>query len=429
MNSLNARERTLLWIVLSFLPLTGLYYGWTSYQSMRAYRQDQILEAEQRKQTLKSLAWDAERELDRLDEAYNEASLPLNVAENTAAYQNFLSTLIAKHTADFSLGTVKLETIEYDGRDEMNRVVKQPAFDRVRITDIAFKGTPRQVLGFLYDFYDLAMLHRIDTFSCDLESPDKEELSILQLKFSVSAIILPSAPEMKSWSEYATGRLGKSLEVFESQIVARNLFGPPNEGPRLTSRTSLELEVDDSLSHRVTASDGNEDDLLTFELLESELAGVTLEQSSADSRNATLRGPRISTPGRFRFKIGVHDGRLPQLSDEQILTVTVSDPPPPRDPPPRDPTPPPKYAADTYITSLLQDRDGVASVVINIRPEDEILRVKEGDSFELDDKQWHVVKVDRRTVTLRVEDELLQFKIGSSLADPHSVSKAVTVAD
>jgi hypothetical protein len=428
MNNLNPRERLMLLIVMSFLPLGGLYYAWKSYQDMRNYRVDQILKAEVEKSRLHELSQTALKEMDRFDDAYNDASLPLSVGDNTASYRNFLSNLITRSGLELTMGSGKLVPVEMEVRDRLNKLVKQPVYDQLTISDITARGTLSQLADFLYDFYDLAILHRIDSISVDLAAPDKEAETRLSVKFTVSAIILPSGPETKNWSEYAVGRLGKSRSAIADLLVARDLFGPPNEAPKIRSRASSEVEVGSDFSHQITAEDGNADDRLTFELVSSDLEGFELTPSKS-SRAATLAGPRVTKAGRYKFNVRVSDNRLPLLTDSQVFTLTVNEPKPEAPKTLEVPKPPRKYAPDTYITSLLVGLNGVGQVWLNDRAKDESFWRQEGESFELDGKTWTVVKVDRRTLILRVEDELLEFKIGSALNSPINTSKAVTATE
>lgn len=428
MNNLNPRERVMLLIVLSFLPLGGLYYAWTTYQDMRTYRVDQILKAEEEKSRLYELSQTAMKEMDRFDDAYNDASLPLSVADNTASYQNFLANLITRSGMELTMGSGKLLPIEVETRTRLNKLVKEPVYDRLTISDITARGTSSQLADFLCDFYDLAILHRIDSINVDLAAPEKEAETRLSVKFTVSAIILPSGPETKNWSEYAVGRLGKPRSAIADLLVARDLFGPPNQAPKIRSRASSEVEVGSDFSHQFTAEDGNADDRLTFELVSSDLEGFELAPSGS-SRAATLRGPRVTKAGRYKFNVRASDNRLPLLTDSQVFTLTVNEPEPEVQREPDPPKPPRKYAPDTYITSLLVGLNGFGQVWLNDRGKDESFWRREGESFELDGKTWTVVKVDRRTVTLRVEDELLEFKIGSALNSPLTTSKAVTATE
>ncbi|MDP1562568.1 MAG: hypothetical protein Q8M16_14415 [Pirellulaceae bacterium] len=426
MNNLNSRERVMLLIVLSFVPLGGLYYSWTTYQEMRTYRVDQILKAEAEKNRLYDLSQTAMKEMDRFDDAYNDASLPLSVADNAASYQNFLSNLITRSGLKVVMGASDLSRpLEMETRDRLNKLVKEHVADRLTIRDIKANGNLSQLSDFLYDFYDLAILHRIDSISVDLIAPEKEDEAQLSIKFTVSAIMLPSGPETKNWSEYSVGRLGKPRSAVTSLVVARDLFGPPNEAPKISSRTSSEVEVGSYFTHRFTADDGNADDPLTFELVSSELDGFELKTADR-ARSATLSGPRVAKAGRYKFNVRVSDNRLPLLTDEQVFTLTVVEPKPEVIQKPAEPKPPRKFAPDTYITRLTMGLNGVAEVGLNNRGKDESFVRREGQSFELDGKTWTVVKIESRTVTLRVEDELLEFKIGSALTSPKTTSKAVT---
>ncbi len=425
MNNLNPRERTLLLIIIAFLPLGMLYYGWSTYRAMRLHRLDLLVQREEEKLRLQDLSAAAMRELDRMDDVYNQSSLPLTVAANTALYQNYLSGLLSRHGLEFTLGSSKPEPVFLETQDRFRKPIKELVYDRLKISDTTATGSLAQLTDFLHDFYNVALLHRIDSMSIDLASPDKEDDSRLSIKFTCSAAILPSGPEVKAWDEYPVGRLGKSREALAKTLVARDLFGPPNVAPKITSRNSVELEVGSNFTHRLTASDGNEDDPLTFELVSSDLEGFELVTAER-GRTATLQGPRVTKTGRYRFQFRVSDNRIPLLSDEQTFTLTVREPAPPREER-RDPPPPPKrYAPDTYITGLVEGRQGVPRVILTNRATDEETRLGEGESFELDGKTWTVIKVDRRTVTLRAADELLEYRVGSALDNPLSASKAVT---
>lgn len=425
MNNLNPRERVLLLIIVSFLPLGLLYYGWSTYRGMRLYRLDLLVQREEEKLRLQELSASAMRELDRLDDVYNQASLPLTVAANTAMYQNYLSGLLSRNGLEFTLGTPKPEPVYVETQDRFRKPIKELVYERLTISDTTAKGTLAQLTNFFHDFYDVALLHRIDSISIDLAAPDKEDDSRLSVKFTASAAVLLSGPEAKSWDEYAVGRLGKSRQDLAQSIVARDLFGPPNVAPKITSRNSVEIELGSNFTHRVTATDGNEEDRLTFELVSADLEGFELVTAER-GRTATLQGPRVAKTGRYRFQFRVSDNRIPLLTDTQTFTLTVSEPAPPREPR-RDPPPPPKrYAPDTYITGLVEGRQGVPRMILSNRATDEESRLAEGDTFELDGKTWTVIKVDRRTVILRAADELLEYRVGSALDNPLSVSKAVT---
>ncbi len=430
MNNLNSRERTLLIIVLCFIPLGALYYGWTKYQEMRAYRQNELLTVENRIVDLKNKSIAAQIEGDRYVDAYNEASLPFSVAEDTTLYRNFLENLISRSNLErVSMGATKLVPVQVEIQVGLERV-KETVYDRVMISDITLQGKLADLVDFLYHFHDLAILHRIDKISVSLVSPDKEDDTNLSIKLTVSGAILPSGPETKKWSEYAVGRLGKPREAYDNLIVARDLFGPPNFAPRITSPDSKTFQVGDDLSHRVVAADKNVDDRLTFELVSADLEGVELRPERSGN-SAVLTGPRLTTPGRYRFQVRVSDNRLPLLTAEQFVTVNVPTPTPPKPEKVEKPEPPRKYAPDTRITAVLQGR--VSTVNIHNRATDEAFQLREGQSFELDRMTWTVVKIvvktGQQTVSIRVGDELREFQLGSSLDNPVSVSKALTATD
>lgn len=429
MNNLNSRERFLLIIILSFLPLGGMYYGWTIYSSMREYRQTEILKAEAEKNRLHQLSLRASRELDRFDDAYNAASLPQSVAGMTVTYQNFLNDLLLKNGLEVTtIGKTDWGHVDYEAKDRLGKVFKEPAYNVLSVSDMVAKGSIAQLTNFLYDFYDLAILHRVDKMSISLAAPDKEDETQLSIKFTVHAVVLPSGPETKSWSEYATGRLGKPRTEFTNLVVARNLFGPPNVAPKIRTRAAAEVEVGANFSHKFSAEDENADDHLTYELLSSDIEGFELATVERD-QTATLSGPRVDKAGKYQFKVRVSDNRLPLLVDEQTFVLTVKEPKPVQVAEPEPPKPPRTFEPDTFITSLVQDKKGVATIVLTNRGNDQQIKRNEGETFELDGITWTVVKVDRRSAILRRGDQVLEFRIGSSLAKPKNVDPTLTSTD
>ncbi|GEM_PF-2459256 len=429
MNNLSQRERNLVIAILAILPIFILYFGWTKYQSMRKDRNAEILSSLSRKVELEDLAREAQREADRLD-VYNSASLPISVIDNNQEYGLFIWNMAEAAGLQVSPGRTQMvqneATIETVGGFGGTQNVNELVFQQVRINDMQVKGDLRQLTTFLFDFYDRAMLQRIDACVISLEKPDREDESVLEAKLTISGAVLLSAPEEKSLASYPRGKLGKSREEFESWVVRRNLFGPPNQVPKVSSRSSESMFVGEELSVRLSADDGNADDLLTFEMLESSLPEAKLEQTSPTSRSARLFAPEMTKAGRYKFKIRVFDSGMPESSDEQLLTVTVAEP---KKEEPKREVPKLKYAPETYITSLLQDRTGEQVVILSIRPKGETLRIAVGESFDLDDEKWVVLKIDRRTIQIKRGESVLTFKIGSSLDDPADQADAVTQRD
>lgn len=418
MNNLSQREKFLVTAILAIVPVLLLYFGWTTYQSMRRDRIATIVSTEARKVELQNLESEAQIESDRLD-VYNQASLPANVLDNTLEYQQFVWNMAESAGLEVKMGRTRRipgeTTIQFTDAKGVQTSEKEVVFESVRLEDIKLKGTLKQLTAFLHDFYDRAILHRVDSLVVSLTTPDKEELSDLSATLSISGAVLSSAPATKSWDAYPRGRLGKSLPEYEKWIVRRNIFGPPNSPPEITSRSSDNLKVGESISMRIEADDENDDDEMNFELVESSLAGATLTQSQSSNRSAVLKSGEVEKAGRHKFVVRVTDNGFPAMSDEQTLTINFEEPSQPK---PTKETPPFKYAPETYITSLLQGLDGQQTVVLNIRPKGEILRVAVGKEFELDEQQWKVISMDRRTVTIQNGEKVMSFKIGSPLNKP-----------
>ncbi len=418
MNNLSQRERTLLIMVIATIPIVALYFGWSTYQGMYSERTTKLAAATLRLDELKTLERNASEEADRM-EVYNASSLSYDAMNRAELYSNYLLSLVSESGLQLennNSGTLKLDEVLADDLDPD----KGPLYHRVRVSEMKLRGDMQQLTRFLYSFYDAAILQRIDNITI-LQDAKKEEDTELSITMTVSGLVLSGAADHRNFADYGSGRTGKTFDEFADLIVARNVFGPPNEAPTFSSgQLSQDLEVGDALRISNFSANDTKGEQLRFEILESDVEGVSLEQRDG-SNTARIKGPVLDKPGKYRVKVRVADNRIPQLSEEETIVFNVEE----KEERVVVERPKKKVAPETYITSMFQNSAG--EQIVRIKNEDDRFELKQDETFELDDATWKVVTFDlaRRQVTLLKGEERLVFKLGSTLDQPLEEEKPV----
>lgn len=419
MNNLSQREKNLVALMGSVVPFVAIFFGWMSYNQMLTNRQDELTRLEKQKSDLELLQFEADMEMDRYT-IYTAASLSQRVKAYNNRYEQYFLDLIEKSglvmekKGGISPSQVKVDETSLDSEE---------LYYQIKLQDYKLSGTTEQLTRFLFDFYDAALMQRIDTLVISEVAADEEDTE-LNISIGATALVLPDAEEDKPFESYAHGRVGKSYDELAALVVGRNVFGPPNEAPSLSSRLlNHDLEVGERFSVSNFAADDAEDESLTYELLASELEGVTLEPRE-DGRSARLSGPRVDKEGTYKVKVRVSDNRIPKLFTEETLTLDVSKPEIEDD---REDEPDP-VAGETYITSLLHNLKG--DQIVRLRNDDDRFELKLGETFELDGDTWKVTAFDlaRRQVTLLRGDKTLKYKLGSTLDKPMESEENVKVS-
>ena len=210
--------------------------------------------------------------------------------------------------------------------------------------------------------------------------------------------------------EFLSLKAGKNRDSFEDfkslansdkkydEILKRNIFGPGNVAPEITTSNKTTTEGR-AYPFKVTASDDNKDDLLKFELLESDIDDAVLSQKKPTDKNATIKMPAMP-PGKYNFKVKVSDNGYPAKSFTKDLVVTVNKKraattkTTTKEKPPE---PEVDYITLVKVTGFKTDRDGKLRVWISLLPTDKRLKLAEGEKFKVGkeefEKEYEVVSV------------------------------------
>ncbi|MDG2014271.1 MAG: hypothetical protein P8J33_12250, partial [Pirellulaceae bacterium] len=118
--------------------------------------------------------------------------------------------------------------------------------------------------------------------------------------------------------------------------------------------------------------------------------------------------------GNYSFLATVTDNGWPNKSAEKRVKIEVYEeevaPPEPER----------LEAADSYISGKTTKDGSIAQIWIRINPQDKLLMLAEGESFDLDDQKWTIDKIEEDTVLIDRAGEQLKFRIGSSLGKPEA---------
>ncbi len=268
-------------------------------------------------------------------------------------------------------------------------------------------GDLPRLTEFLHRFYEADFLHRIGRLNLK-PIRDRRELS---LSMSVDALALPGSPHLKTLpTDLQPPRDLLTLEEYRTAILGRNLFGPPNNKPRLTISGSQRAYVGRSLTVSPQASDPDKLDSLRYSVAEKELpSGMRF-----DAQTGSLQWTPRET-GEYSVTLIVSDDGLPSKSDSQLVKISVSEPPPP--PTPR-PTPPAKPSFDpaqyTFLTSVVEI-NGEPQIWLIDRTTGTRYELSVGDSFDIGTWKGTVVRIGTNSAEVESSGHVYLISIGEPL--------------
>lgn len=391
------REKKLLFVASLLIPIGLVFLGFFWFLS--AY--DGV------NQEYTSLMTALETEQNKADDGfnaelrrqyYNNVSLPPSVVTATNEYQGWLTS---------KLEEIQFETPRVKPTDAGALQVRMgtPEIGRRKLFNVQAKGNLAQLHQFLVDFYQVDLLHRINSLKIipqtEGNGAKKVRTGQLSIIMAIETISLAKAVNRENFTE-AKRALAQSENEYDL-ILKRNIFGPANNQPTLEARSAT-VYVDETATVSLSGKDADEQDLLKFELLESSIEGLELEQSRPTDRRAKLVIP--SQPaGKYEFTAKVSDNGFPPKETIEKFYVKFDLRPPPKvvvETPPPPPPPPFKHSTMTRVTGTSLDKDGRWLAWITIRTTDERYRVPVGDTFVVDGEEWRVIAADEDSATFEV---------------------------
>jgi hypothetical protein len=388
------RERFLGVMVGLLMLMGGFVYGARAVmQNINAKRaQLAVLEGEvrekQRTVRLSHLAADRMR-------LYERRALPADVQKARSLYQTWL-----------------LRSVTDVGFDEPNVTVVSSTSTRDLYHQLGFtlsgRGDLKQLVEFLHAFYAADYLHRIRRLHIKPVSGTKK----LEVAMSIESLSLPTALHVDTLSEFESGRLAfGDLDNYLQTILYRNFTGPPNRPPQLDTLADRTATTNSTLSFTVTAKDPDPLDRLRFSM------EGDLPEARFDPRSGEFRW-QPQSPGQYEVAFSVTDDGWPPKSHSRQMRITVTNPPPAAPPPPAVVRKPSFEQAQFAFVTAITESGGRRQAWINVRTEARLLKLHEGDEFQIGEVPVTIVQINDRSVEMEaaVLEKQFDVALGQSLA-------------
>ncbi len=411
--NMTERERKLGLAVLCLVPAFLLFYVFMNYSSKYSTNQKEIIQIKTQLEQQEDLQLSALNAV-RRREYYDLYSLPNDLNTTKIQYEGYLKQL----TKECELA-IDVFNPRNSGKNEISYLGsngRTKVFEQISYT-LSGKGNLEQITAFLHRFYSLNMVQRISQITIDPimvgggGEKEFERAGPHKITMNVEVISMVSAqPSREFENDYQT--LKKSLDEYNMAILSRNMFGPANNAPQLSSGMKKTIsESSDSISYQISATDKDKNDKLKFELLSTEIKDAKLVQVNPDSPRATFSCESLP-PGDYKFRVLVTDNGYPNKSTEQECILTIREKAAVVVTEPEDPVEEPavRFAGATEINGVWGVGDE-QKVGIWIRPTDENLVCQVGSTFKLDELEWKITKIDVREIEIECNGEILTYNI------------------
>lgn len=400
---MNQRERILLLAVGATVLLIGGYFGYSWLSAKFDVRYQQISGLEEELQKQKRLL-EAGKITAKRVHAYEQRALPPQIEQASSLYREFLLD-IADELAGLRNVNVKI-----------NKGNSRPGVYQRLSFMLTADGNLEEFTQFLYFFYSVDYLHRIHTMHVTPLDKSKD----LQLTVTIEALSLTGAPERTELKSGPANRLALASEAdYLKVILERNLFGPPNQPPKIAALSVQQATTKKPFSFEIKAAESDVLDKLKFELDSPSASGAALKPGEPGKPGEPQSAQFTWTPpakGEYTFTVRTIDDGLPKRKDEKTFKIMVKDEA--RVETARGPTTPPPLKFDvskhTYLTSILE-RDGEMGIWLIERTTSKRIELKVGDKFDIGSMKGVVTKIGLQEIELEVKGKRLTLPLGSSL--------------
>ncbi|MBI1904234.1 MAG: cadherin repeat domain-containing protein [Planctomycetia bacterium] len=306
-----------------------------------------------------------------------------------------------------------LQSVERAGFADVNLIATPGRAEKdvyfLHVFNITGRATLEELTKWLYDFHSAPHLHRLKRVTLRPVEGSKE----LEIQIAVEALALPKSANDLQLAQGTSDRLqGKPVEDYLKDILGRNMFGPANHAPRITSSSSQRGSVGRSLKFSVKAEDSDKLDAVRFSLAEGAPEGAKIDAKS---------GEFSWTPketGDFAVTAIAADDGLPSKSAQQKITIKVGDSP-------METIAGPKKldfdeAKHTFVTGVLR-RNDEPFVWLTVRTTGEVKKLKTGDKLAIGSIDGVVAEIGEEEVVIETAEGVFAVSLGHHLLDGEPV--------
>lgn len=382
--AMTKRERYLAIAVAGVVGVLGVQFMINGLRSRLDAKQSQLEDLTQKIEGHNRILTDCKLAGDRLN-ALKSKSLPKDPDEAANTYSTWFREMAeTAGMQDISLEKPSLAPVRSD------------AFTAYRFT---LKGEMRldAAIKLLHAYYDRDYLHRIQLLKITpiTKEPERAKLTIIS-----EALALKVADPKQEASLASSGRLTKSVEQYQAEILGRNPYAPPNKAPQFSVAASHDVPREREWSLDLKATDPDGRHRITYQLLSDKPDGLSF---SAES------GKLSWTPkqnGQYEILVQAVDSGFPPKKTQQQLTLKVIDPPaPPVETPTFD------AASQSFVTAILGGRDG-AQAWIRTKTDNQLYKVTPGDEISVGTVKGKVVEVNVDEQFVEIETDGRHWTVG-----------------
>lgn len=402
---MNKRERILVLIVATSLLLLAVFYGITKWNDALRTRRAQIAALEKAVRDKNRSVRLSIAPADRLQD-YQRRSLPADLEKARSLYQTWLLNLVKE------VGLEDTQVNVLPARSEKG-VYQVLGFS------VSGRGNLPKLVSFLYQFYSADLLHRIRRLHVKRVPGTKQ----LDLALAIDAVSLATSDNEGKLNDGVLRELAYGdQEAYLKTVLQRNLAGPANRPPNVERIGEVAKYVGDTVSFTVKASDPDKLDGVRYHLEESDLAGASI-----DARSGAFQW-QASQPGTYQVTVAASDDGYPPKTVQQTVTIRISERPPEETPPPTEVVvAKPSFALAKFaFVTALTEIGGQRQAWISLRTEGKVLKLFEGDEFQIGEVTVKIVRITDKTIELDapVLERRLLVSLGQNLAEGRDLDAA-----
>jgi hypothetical protein len=319
---------------------------------------------------------------------YETRSLPPDVQVTRTQYQDWLLNEIQK------AGLTKPDVAFKVQMPEGDLLVRQSF-------TASAKGTLPQIVDLLYAFYSVDWLHRVT----QLRLRPVKDSKLLEVTLSIEALSLRKAKEAPQLEPRPGKRLALAdRDAYRKAIADRNLFGPPNNAPKISITGSKDVYLGRTADLTVKGTDPDTYDKVRFRLVESPDPTAQFDEE----KGRLTWSPKEKGKYEFVFE-GIDDGLPNKRSNLEKVVINVTEQPPSG----------PKrldfdHARFTILSAVI-DLDGKGEIWLYVRPLGQTVRLHEGEDFEIGSVKGTVTQIGAYDFSFKSDGKLRKLTKGDVL--------------
>ena len=397
---MNKREQILAVVMGGLLLVLIVFFTFNKVNGVLQGKKQQVIALEQNIKNKQRIVKFSHIEADRMQD-YERMSLPSDVEKARSLYQNWLVSLVTE--AGFEDPQVNVLSSRKD-----NDVFHSFSFTVNGRADL------RELVNFQYRFYSADFLHRIRRLHVKRLNDSRQ----MELSISIDALALMTANNEDRLNDQPQPVLEYDLLAYMQTILGRNFSGPANLEPELESIGDKSGYTNTLISFNVSARDPDRLDSITYGLDGSELEGVKIDPQSGRIEL------QADEPGEIELVVTATDDGFPPRTVSQTIRVAVTD----------EPEPEPEEAAAAsrpsfelgkfvFLTAVTQ-ASGRRQAWISLRTEGKLLKLFEGDQFDVGEVSVKVSRIEGRTIEVDSPELEQQWSVslGQSLEQGRSAA-------